>query len=260
MRACATQLRGGRTAGSQRDLISELFHALNQPLTGLRCSLELALTGRRVAAEYMNTIESALSLAVQIADTCGKIRQVVEADDPGDAQWLPLAQYVNEVVTDMLPVAEQAGITLSLAPGKVAGSPYVFCEPQRLRQALFYLLEYAIAQPGNAELAVRSLPSPEKTAAIEITILGRAHLPSGRKQDSKLDQRFRMAIALGVFEAAGGSIDLTLHEARVHIRASLPAKHGSSARNGKKYHHAAYSSRSRTVHLQREHPQSTKNS
>jgi signal transduction histidine kinase len=53
-------------AGEQ-ELISELFHALNQPLTTLQISLEPSLQRPRSEEEYQQTLRRALHQAQEIA-------------------------------------------------------------------------------------------------------------------------------------------------------------------------------------------------
>ena len=126
----------------RRELLSELFHALNQPLTTLRCALELSLQRPHSEEEYRYTMEAALQQAENVTRlTCG-IRELLEGDDPGDhPQAVALDASVQEAVLDWLPVAEAAQITLlaqNLSPCQVR------FEPQRLRRALFHLQEFVL--------------------------------------------------------------------------------------------------------------------
>ena len=120
--------------GERRELISDLFHALNQPLTTLRCSLELALQQPRTAKQYRDGLSVALKHAEQIAWLATGIRELLEADDADDdRQVLALEVCLQEAVVDLLPVAETAGVRLSFR----RGSPCrVFFEPRRLAKLL----------------------------------------------------------------------------------------------------------------------------
>ncbi len=61
-------------------LLSQLLHALNQPLTGLQCSLELALSIPRSPQQYADCLGSGLELTGRMRNLVGAIRALVEID------------------------------------------------------------------------------------------------------------------------------------------------------------------------------------
>ncbi len=203
--------------GERRELISDLFHALNQPLTTLRCSLELALQQPRTAKQYRDGLIVALKHAEQIAWLATGIRELLEADDADDDhQVLALEVCLQETVVDLLPVAETAGVRLSFH----RGSPCrVFFEPRRLRQALFHLLEYVLsgsrtAAAVNIEAAERGeeavlvvTTSSQDVPCPQNSVAGPAANGSEGKAP-ELARRLGLAIARGIFQAAGGGLRL----------------------------------------------------
>src|SRR5205814_2262620 len=100
----------------RKELISDLFHALNQPLTTLRCSLELTLHQPvRAAEQYREALNHALDHAEQVVRLVSGIRELVEVDEPGaESEVLELDSYLQHAVMDLLPVAEAAGVRISL--------------------------------------------------------------------------------------------------------------------------------------------------
>jgi len=106
----------------RRQLVSELFHALSQPLTALRCSLEMALSGRFSPGPSQENLQLALEHAEQIARLATGMRELLEADAPGSARTLVnLETCLGEAVVDLVPVAEAAGVQLRFRPGRLPG-------------------------------------------------------------------------------------------------------------------------------------------
>ncbi len=216
--------------GERRELISDLFHALNQPLTTLRCSLELALQQPRTAKQYRDGLSVALKHAEQIAWLATGIRELLEADDADDRQVLALEVCLQETVVDLLPVAETAGVRLSFH----RGSPCrVFFEPRRLRQALFHLLEYVLrgsrtAAAVNIEAAERGeeavlvvTTSSQDVPCPQNSVAGPAANGSEGKAP-ELARRLGLAIARGIFQAAGGGLCLEGSGDCLSVKVRLP--------------------------------------
>jgi signal transduction histidine kinase len=225
-------LNDGTMAGCERqELISDLFHALNQPLTTLRCSLELALQQPRTARQYRDGLSAALAQAERIARLASGLRDLLEADDAGDdRQVLALEVCLQETVVDLLPVAEIAGVRLSFQ----RRSPCrVFFEPRRLRQALFHLMSFALDSGRGPAAVIIETAEREKEAALLVTTSRQdvaspqnlaagpaAKNPGGRGRE--LARRLDLAIARGMFEAAGGWVRLESGEECLSVEVRLP--------------------------------------
>jgi len=96
------------TRSNHRSPLAHLLHALNQPLTGLQCSLELAVAGPRPAEQYIRTLREGLELAHRMRILVEAIRELADAPAPGSDQAEPLLldELVSDTLDDLLPVAE----------------------------------------------------------------------------------------------------------------------------------------------------------
>ncbi|HVZ19067.1 MAG TPA: hypothetical protein VG897_18260, partial [Terriglobales bacterium] len=68
----------------RRRMLSDAFHTLNQPITGLHCGLEIALQKPRNEADYRQRISDGIQNAGAIVKYLKAIRQLVDAADPGE--------------------------------------------------------------------------------------------------------------------------------------------------------------------------------
>jgi hypothetical protein len=203
----------------QQQLVADLFHALNQPLTALRCSLELALAKPLTAEQYRATLSRGVKDAAQVAWFSAGIRELLGASDPGDRrQNLALDRYLEDVVSDLLPLAESKGVSLSCT---CLSRCKVYFEPHRLRQALFHLLEIGL-EPGKPDSVARIQLSEHKGEAVlalsyasgaAAVLQNPATDPAASRglqgceaefPPLELVSRLRMAMARGAFEAAAG--------------------------------------------------------
>jgi signal transduction histidine kinase len=209
-------------------LLGELFHALSQPLTALRCSLELALSARP-DAPLRESLQAALGHAEQIAQITTGIRQLLEAGDPGDAaSVLSVDALVRGAANDLRVLAESFQITFQFG-GSFPG--LVLAEPQRLQQALFYLLEYALvsAAPGSelhleggreqadSVVTLWCVRAPASLAGPHVT-------PINLKEERSraLGRRLGLAISGRIFETAGGALQVQESERDLRLRFRLP--------------------------------------
>jgi len=214
-----------------RELTADLFHALNQPLTGLRCFLELAgLSQERPSALRLET-------AVAMAERAGRIaqylRELVDAEYGGDhLELLNLTDYLREACTDFQPVAQAARVGFRFDPSDA--SSWVRFEAARLREALFHLLEFAFSQTTPGGNVVIAALSRRGTATLQLQIspgdlspaalLERHDIEKKEKEDKEdeLRQRWRLALCHRRFEAAGGGLVVTSQIGTLTITAHLP--------------------------------------
>lgn len=75
-----------------RSPLQHMLHALKQPLTGLHCSLELALVGQRTPEQYVRTLREGLELAGRMSMLVAAIGELVENQEETPLEY----RQVNE--------------------------------------------------------------------------------------------------------------------------------------------------------------------
>jgi signal transduction histidine kinase len=97
-----------------RSPLARLVHALNQPLTGLQCSLELALVGPRRSDQYVQTLREGLDLTSRMRGLVAAIRELADLQQEPHSQgeFVELDRLLSETVADLLPVAEARQVRL----------------------------------------------------------------------------------------------------------------------------------------------------
>jgi two-component system copper resistance phosphate regulon response regulator CusR len=71
-------------SGSRREAFAHLLHALNQPLTGLQCSLELAAAQPRLVDEYAIKVREGLELVSRMRILVEALREIAEMHSPSE--------------------------------------------------------------------------------------------------------------------------------------------------------------------------------
>jgi hypothetical protein len=125
-------------------MMAHLLHALNQPVTGLQCSLELAAAGPRTAEQYRGTLHEALDLTARIRNL---VEAIGELGDMEPAVSEEIAEFsldalLQEEIGELEPVAETKGVLFrrEIRPGL-----WVCAYPRRSANLLFRLLESALS-------------------------------------------------------------------------------------------------------------------
>jgi signal transduction histidine kinase len=207
----------------RQQLVSELFHALSQPITALRCSLELAL---HTATPTQASLETALAFAEQIAQLATGIRELIQADDPGDQRTvIALESCLRETLVDMEPLAEAGEVRLELHCDAICR---VLSEPLRLRQGLFYLVEFAVtsaAAQSSLEVQVQEAAGAV-TAEFTVHRNSLASASGGTAEEETksqaLSRRLGLAIAGRIFESSGGRLQIQEEKSVLRLRLTLP--------------------------------------
>jgi hypothetical protein len=131
-----------------RSLLGHLLHALNQPLTGLQCSMEVALTAPRQAEQYVSTLRDGLDLTARMRILVEAIRELADLpqDDLGSCSRFPLDGLLRETAMDLHPVAESRNVQLLTAcqPALV-----VLADRRFLAAMMFRWLESALSLAGE---------------------------------------------------------------------------------------------------------------
>lgn len=131
-------------AMSGRRALAYLLHALNQPLTGLQCSMELALASPRSTDEYVQTLNEGLELVSRVRVLTEAVRELsdLQSSLPQGRLIVLLDNLLRETVRELEPVAASRNVRLALA---VSLPLPIRADVSALRTLLFRALECAIS-------------------------------------------------------------------------------------------------------------------
>lgn len=190
-----------------RSPLQHLLHALKQPLTGLHCSLELALVGQRTPEQYVRTLREGLELAGRMSMLVAAIGELVENQEDaaqehrqahenegdgrkpgsigaGQREVLALDALLRQVVDELQPVAgEKQGQILLHCNQPLP----VYASRHHLAGALFRFLDSALSlTAAGGDLRIRAHPESGQarlqvrwdagTEAIELGLSSRPEL------------------------------------------------------------------------------------
>ena len=208
---------------SEESLLPELLHALSQPLTALRCSLELTLLQPRNSEEYRKRLRESLDLTKDITTLAAGIRELLEVEQPSSrTQTVAFDKILQTTVRELLPVADSMGVGVSMI---CAPALLVRGDGDRFYKALFYLIEFflSFARPGD-ELNLQASPEGDEIAFV-IQLIRRLPREIGSR-DSKSQRNARtylaFLIARRVFEVEGGRVEFEPEDGQISLRARLP--------------------------------------
>ena len=219
------------TAGSREpDLLAEVFHALNQPMAGLRCTLEAALAKNRSPEQYRQYMETALKKAGEIERWTRGVSEFVLADaavplnEEQKRQSLSLKQYLRECVDDLALVADSSRVRCEV---NIAEDHPIWFSPRILKPALFRIHEFALAEVKDGGIiAIRDV-----RLAVAITleyVLQRSGAIGKNVQDERQQRRQQIwmelsfATAQRLLETAGGRLTKEILPEETKIRLHLP--------------------------------------
>jgi signal transduction histidine kinase len=208
-------------------VLGELLHSLSQPLTGLRCSLELSLelSLEETAEQQQASVSVALQQTERIIGMIQLMREYLDAEQPApEAFSSALAPATRSVIEELSSIAAVRGVRLRLVGTCLATLPV---PESRLRLALQYLIATMIeAQPvggrvmlllgegpagavlrAEGERGFRGLGFRDQKQRASISQTKRD--PAGATSTSASVptlRRVRLAIASRVLETAGASL------------------------------------------------------
>jgi signal transduction histidine kinase len=133
--------------------MAQLLHALNQPLTGLQCSMEVALASPRTAAQYVLGLREGLQLTERMRALAEAMREIVDIEEEKNAmqETSELTSLLREAVEDLNPVAESRGARIVLVTAPVI-SCVLRAGRAQMASAMFRLVDSAVSlsSPGTA--------------------------------------------------------------------------------------------------------------
>jgi signal transduction histidine kinase len=140
-------------------VLGELLHSLSQPLTGLRCSLELSLersleiSPEELAEQRQESVAAALEQTENVIAMVQLMREYLDAEQPApETCAVALAPAARSVVEELATIAEVRGIEMRLVGTCTATVPV---PEARLRLALQYLIATTMeAQPAGGKVTL----------------------------------------------------------------------------------------------------------
>ncbi len=192
----------GRT--QDQAVLSELLHSLSQPLTSLRCSLELSV--EEIAGQQQDAVSAALEQTDRVIGVVKLMREYLDTESATLPRTpVPLGPVLRNVVDQLSPIAAERQVRLQLTGG--CSSTIALPEP-RLRLALQYLIGVLIErQPRNGGITLRLEQGPSESelrAHVERDISGAA----APRRDPVIAtvHDVQLAIARRLLESAGTSL------------------------------------------------------
>jgi hypothetical protein len=197
-------------------VLGELLHSLSQPLTTLRCSLELSLdhATEEVTEQQQASVSAALQQTEEVIGMIQLMREYLDAEQPGrEAYSTELAPVVRNVIEELASIAAVRGIELRLVGTCTASLPV---PEMRLRLALQYLIAAKIeVQPvgGRVTLLLGEGPAGavlrvegERAARERVQGAPSSRATAGLAGTMSTLRRVRLAIASRVLATAGASL------------------------------------------------------
>jgi hypothetical protein len=147
--------------------LAMLLHALNQPLTGLQCSMEVALASPRTLEQYAQGLREGLELTGRMRALVETIREVTEDEQAKDQdlETTDLKMVLRDVLEDLKPVAEVKRVRVTLGCSAVS-SLEVKAGRRRLGAVVFRFVEsvLSLAEAGSAlEIEAGDAPDEART-------------------------------------------------------------------------------------------------
>jgi signal transduction histidine kinase len=160
-----------------RTPLERLLHALNQPLTGLQCSLEVALAAPRTVEYYEQRLRQGVELAERMRALVEALREVAEGKT-GRSEiptGTDLAAVGREVVEGLELVAEAKRVRI--VRQESAGFPLrIHLSRQETASLLFRMIESALTlAEGGSEVRIemsgcRVIETNAPAAEVQVTM------------------------------------------------------------------------------------------
>jgi hypothetical protein len=183
-------------------VLGELLHSLSQPLTTLRCSLELSVED--IAGRQQDAISAALAQTDRVIGVVRLMREYLDTESIIHSQpTVALGPVVQSVVDDLLPFAHEEQISLQLTGG--CDSRVGLAEP-RLRLALRYLITVVIEQQARCQGVTLRLEQRHSEAELRGMSDADSNVKSLKDPALATVHSVQLAIARRLLECAGASL------------------------------------------------------
>lgn len=187
------------------DVLGELLHSLSQPLTSLRCSLELSIDDE--AEQRLESVAVALQQTEAVIGMVRLMREYLDAErGESEAFSSALAPALRSVTEDLSSIAEVRGVRLRLVGTCAAAIPL---PESRLRLALQYLIASVMdAQPDGGKVMLLLGQNP--TGSVLRVEGGRGRRRSKQNVTTAATlHRVRLLIATRALSSAGALVEMS---------------------------------------------------
>jgi signal transduction histidine kinase len=207
-------------ARGERSPLEQLLHALNQPLTGLQCSMEVALASPRTPEQYVQGLREGLELTGRMRALVEAIREVADVDGETDdgAEAIELAALLREVADELKAVAEVKSVRITL-DGSTASSVRVKAGRRRLSSLVFRMLE-SVLSAGDQGSAMQIETSGAADVAADVNT-DRAWVRIRWHAEKRLGEFSRPELGLLVAQAGWEGVGAKWERKRTETRETV---------------------------------------
>jgi len=217
-------------------VLGELLHSLSQPLTGLRCSLELSLqlpvdrSIEEVTEHQQASVSAALQQTEKVIGMIQLMREYLDAEQPEPQAFSSaLAPATRSLIEELSSIAAVRDVRLRLVGTCTATVPV---PESRLRLALQYLIAAMIEEQPVGGKVMLLLGEGPAGAVLRVESERGFRLQKHSATSLQTTLRgVRIAIASRVLEGAGaslvfggGAVDPTGFVLRIPRRFAAPAR------------------------------------
>ena len=192
---------------AERDLVSDIYHTLSQPLTALECGLEVSLRQDNTVAQLRARVASALVTAQVLHQRLLEARTLQDAGDAGDTTLpVPVQDLLSQLQEDFLLVARSAKVKLRVKcePAMVRGNE------ARLRSGFFHLFEYLMGTcPAHHTVHIRGVRTSSAVLEVQFTNGGSTRSKAIEPARAVSPGDMGLRIAQRIFRAVGGDLVAT---------------------------------------------------
>jgi signal transduction histidine kinase len=217
-----------------QSVLSQLLHALNQPLTGLQCSMEVALVHPRTIEQYLQGLREGLELTERMRGLVEAIREVadIEEEHKPHIEMPELASLLRDAAEELRPVAEvkNVRIELDVAPAALAevigdrsmeersNEERSTEERSQLARAIFRVLDSTLSLAASA--TVLRINSSSATSPLWLRIQWQAEARPAAFSRPELG----LLVARAFLERAGAEWDREAKDNLETLRVQLPPR------------------------------------
>ncbi len=198
--AATAHVQDNAEAKREFNPLSHLLHELNQPLTGLQCSLELAAVGPRTAEQYLRAIRQGLGLLGRLRMLVAALREIadIEEDDRVLPEAIGFDTVVRGTIDDLRPVAQSRAIRIDLDENSF---PHSCIVRRDVATVLFRVLESVLSVAVSQSILSIRMNAQIHQAAVTISWTEENALP---ERPTSSPPELGLLVARAAWQGAGG--------------------------------------------------------